>query len=58
MTPPQPWLDIPLADYEAHMAPQGLAALPAVRGYRLLDAEIATAGGGKRFVVQTFERID
>jgi SAM-dependent methyltransferase len=36
--------------------PQGLAALAAARGYRPLGAEIATASGGKRFAVQTFER--
>jgi trans-aconitate methyltransferase len=36
------------------LAPQDLAALAAVRGYRLLGAEIATASGRKRFAVQTF----
>ena len=36
------------------LAPQDLAALAAVRGYRLLGAEIAAAAGGKRFAVQTF----
>jgi trans-aconitate methyltransferase len=37
------------------VAPQDLAALAAVRGYRLLGTEIAAASGGKRFAVQTFE---
>jgi trans-aconitate methyltransferase len=36
------------------LAPQELAALAAVRGYRLLGAEVAAAAGGKRFAVQTF----
>lgn len=36
------------------VSPQELAALAAVRGYRLEDAQIATAGGGKHFAVQTF----
>lgn len=36
------------------LAPQDLAALAAVRGYRLLGAEVAAAAGGKRFAVQTF----
>jgi SAM-dependent methyltransferase len=36
------------------LAPQDLAALAAVRGYRLLRTEISTAGGGKCFAVQTF----
>jgi SAM-dependent methyltransferase len=36
------------------LAPQDLAALAAVRGYRLARTEIAAAGGGKRFAVQTF----
>jgi trans-aconitate methyltransferase len=36
------------------VAPQDLAALATVRGYRLLRTEIATAGGSKSFAVQTF----
>jgi hypothetical protein len=36
------------------LAPQDLAALAAVRGYRVRRTEISTAGGGKCFAVQTF----
>jgi trans-aconitate methyltransferase len=39
------------------LAPQELAALAAVRGYRLLGADVTTAAGGKRFAVLTFERV-
>jgi SAM-dependent methyltransferase len=38
-------------------APQDLASLAGARGYRLLRSEIAAAGGGKSFAVQTF-RLD
>ena len=63
-----PWLTIPLADYEAHMAlpqvgqaqllaPERLAVLAERHGYRALGSDFATASGGKRFAVQSFERI-
>ncbi len=71
MSADNPWLTIPLADYEAHMAlpqvgqAQLLADLFAAelrarspssrRGARRRHAHV-TATGGKRFAVQSFAR--
>jgi trans-aconitate methyltransferase len=53
---PSPYAALaPLAAAMKLLAPQDLAALAAVRGYRLLGTEIAAASGGKRFAVLTFE---
>jgi hypothetical protein len=47
-------LELHVGDVERDELSQDLAALAAVRGCRLLRAELTTAGGSKCFAVQTF----
>lgn len=55
-----PWLDIPLDDYEGHMTlpqvaqAQMLAQLAADNHFHPLEARTVVAGAGKRFRLQAF----
>jgi hypothetical protein len=58
---PNPWLDIPLEDYEGHMspvmkliAPAELSRLAVATGFAAAECELIELPSGKQFSLQTF----